>query len=386
MTRTAHRRNALVIGAVVILLAIVSVVVGLLLGQPDSSEPAPQASASPNTIVGQRTLLLQATDARGAAVANVLLGSAPTGGRGALLQLPASLLVPAPAPMPLRLTPGSSDTLAARRGVASLLGVRVDASVIVDRLALAALVDGVGGVPLDIRSPVEIRDAKGVVTQIIPTGARVLDGVTAADYALATLPGESRRDAQERFAQVLTQVLRALPDNSGGMAQLVRSLGSLAKSTVTNDELVAVLEQLQRTAAADELDVAELPTLTVRADAAAVMPWPAGQGAVHRLFPEAATTAPAAEVVAVWQAGASAAQAAAATLALSDAGFTPINVGPTQASATRVYVPDDTPDLIATGTRVAQALGLDGSVVVVGRGARSAGGIVVLVGRDLPAL
>ena len=384
------RTRSVVIAGIVTVLVIASLVVWLILGGGlSSTEDAPAAQPETTTVsTSPGTLLLQATDEHGVAVANALLGTGGTGTRGAELLLPAQLLVPAPSPVTLAATAAATDTLQARNGATSLLGVRIDASVVLDRLALAALVDGVGGVPLSITEPVQVFDAGGRLVQVIPAGPRVLDGVTASTYALTLQPGESETARMRRFRDVLDQVLRALPGTAEGMRQLVLSLGSLAKSTATNDELVAVLSAIQADAAADAIDVRTLPTLVVRADRAAVMQRPEGPSMAARMFPEALMPmgTPTAPVVQVWAAGASGAQAAAAVDRLQGIGVTPVPVGRTDAARTRVLLPDRQPDTVAFGTTVAQALGRTGADVVVDRGAALAGVVQVLIGSDLDGL
>ena len=155
------RARSVVIAGIVTVLVIASLVVWLILGGGlSSTEDAPAAQPETTTVsTSPGTLLLQATDEHGVAVANALLGTGGTGTRGAELLLPAQLLVPAPSPVTLAATAAATDTLQARNGATSLLGVRIDASVVLDRLALAALVDGVGGVPLSITEPVQVFDA-----------------------------------------------------------------------------------------------------------------------------------------------------------------------------------------------------------------------------------
>ena len=148
---------------------------------------------------------------------------------GSRIYLSPILLVPTPLPTPLEATVGSSDTLQARTGVSMVLGVRVDAAVAFNRLALAALVDAVGGVPISVRESVRVTDAAGRTIESVAIGDRTLPGVSAATYALALQPGEQQADRMRRFGEVMERVLAELPDYVESMRQLVLSLGSLAK-------------------------------------------------------------------------------------------------------------------------------------------------------------
>lgn len=390
MRSPALTRAAAIIGIVGVLV-VASLVVRLILGgglAGSATAPEPGVSGTAGASTSQRTLLLQATDESGRAVANVLLGASTAHDAGTELLLPPELLLPTPTPVPISMTTESVDTLQARNGVTALLGVQVDASLVLDRLALAALVDGVGGVPLEIRDPVQEFDDRGRLVAVIPAGARVLDGVTAATYALTLQPGESEDARMSRFRDVFEQVLRDLPGERDAMRQLLLSLGSLAKSTATNDELVDITLALQADAAADAVDVRHLPVVIIRAGRAAVMERPVGPQLAAALFPGslAPSGSPSAPVVQVWAAGASAAQVALALDAISGASATAVAVGRTDPARSRVLVPNSEASTIAFATTVAQALGLDGSHVVVDSGAALADVVQVLVGSDLPAL
>ncbi len=386
------RMRAAIMGAVVVLLVIASVVVGLLLRDQESEpagdespQPAATATAAP---ARQRTLLVQLADDEDQAVGNFLFGTPDHDTEGARLAIPSALLLPALEPVPLVDTPTARDTLQARRGIEAALGLRVDGSVVLDRLALAGLVDGVGGVLVLVEEPVRVRDEQGRVVRTIPAGPQMLDGVTAADYALAQQPGEPESARTSRQEDVLERVLLTLPAGSDELAQLVLSLGSSARSTATNEQLIAVLGDLHAAALEQRLTPGSLPVVTVRARRAATLARPEGPATVTRLFPDAALGSGSigASVVHVWAAGGSTAQVAQAAMQLGHAGFTAVVGGQSADSTTQVLVPDDDPETIALGTQAARALRLDTAVVVRPPGRRLADAVIVLVGRDLPAL
>lgn len=385
MTRSATQRRVIIVAGIFVLLAIALVVIRLLLAEPEpaATELTPLAS-SQRAEGGPRTLLLQVVDDDGVAVANVLLGRRLEGRPPVALILPPTVVLPGREPQPIQFTAASNDTLRARSGVQALLGVRVDASVELGRLALAALVDGSGGIPLEVSEPVFVRDDLGRVTATVPPGARVLDGVTAATYALAVQPGESADARATRFEHVLERIVTALPDDPDAMAQLVLSLGSLAQSTVTNEEFVDLLLGV---GGPDPLVFSALPTVTTRAGVSSVMARPAGPALVARLFPRDSAdplslTAP---IVEVRQAGSSATVMALALDELARGGWTPVPAGVAPDGPSGVVVPQGEPDLLAAATRLATTLGLPRSAVVVDVTAPPSS-LVVLVGRDLPGL
>lgn len=248
MSQTRGRRR----GAIVLVIAVVIIAtaaIGLLLTRTSEDAPLPAPRPSPTSSAAPDrpgTLLLQLKDSAGAAVVNMLLGGDPAEHAGSRLTLPPGLLIPTPTLMPLSSTPGSADTLAAKNGVSTLLLVRVDATLTLDRLALAGLVESVHGISVDVG-----------------LGSLTLDGVSAADYATELKPGESEAVRQERAHAVIVQALRGLPDTDEAMRQLLASLGSLARSTATNDELVPLLEQVHEDALSGSMLQAELPVTVV---------------------------------------------------------------------------------------------------------------------------
>ncbi|MFM8895455.1 MAG: hypothetical protein ACKOE2_08805 [Actinomycetales bacterium] len=190
---------------------------------PDQVGQLPAAVAAAEQVAGrfagrygerQRTLLLLVRDSDGQVTNAVLLATSDERHGASALLIPPSVLVPTPAWASLASTAAGLDTMLSRNAVSMLLGVRVDASLVLDRLALAALVDAVGG---------------------IPSQSRVLDGGSASDYAMEVPARGAESDRIDRFTSVLQSVLGALPVEREEVRQLVISLGSLAKVTQTNE-------------------------------------------------------------------------------------------------------------------------------------------------------
>jgi len=266
-----RRRGAVALVIAVVLLA--SAVIGIMLARSGEREPAvvPQPQPTATELPPRAgTVLLQLKDSAGKAVVNMLLGGEPAEHSGSRLVLPPGLLIPTPEVIPLELTPGSADTLAAKNGISTLLLVRVDATLTLDRLALAGLVEFVNGVTVDLG-----------------LGSVTLDGITAADYATALKAGESEADRQQRAMVIVTQALRGLPDTDESMRQLLASLGSLARSTATNDELVPLLEQIHLDARSGTMLGADLPVTVVASGVtgAVVVKESEARELIARMFP-----------------------------------------------------------------------------------------------------
>ncbi len=401
--KTVWWHSRVVIILIVAVLLVVAMSAIALVSQSDSEQAQPEPSVSVSSIpaapsastsvtpappMGQRTLLLQVMDGQSAAVADVLIATGGQVNGGSQLYLSPITLVPVPMPTPLQATTTSSDTLQAKNGVSMLLGVRVDAAVALNRLALAALVDSVGGVPIAVPFAIEVTDDKGTIIKTVQPGARTLDGVTATTYALTLQPGESQSVRIKRFGEVLSRILPALPADVESMRQLVLSLGSLAKSTATNDELVEILLAVQQEAVAGTMTVSVLPTTTLISDRASVMQRSRGLALVATLMPEALlgpgqSASPRIELV---RAGASLAEVLRVTDALVAAGFTVVDAGRAPNGESRIVIPDASPEAVSVGAEAATALGMAPNTIRIHGGTGSPGAVRVLVGNDLPSL
>ncbi|MGI9137101.1 MAG: hypothetical protein ACR2JS_08630 [Candidatus Nanopelagicales bacterium] len=349
MTQSRGRRR----GAIALVIAVVfaaSGAIGVLLTRSSEQQavPAPQPTPTATAMpVNSGTLLLQLKDSTGQAVVNALLGGEPDLHAGSALSLPPGLLIATPAVMALAATPGSADTLAAKNGISTSLLVRVDATLTLDRLALAGLVESVNGVTVDLG-----------------LGSVTLDGVTAADYATSLRPGDSEADRQLRAQAVITQALRGLPENDEAMRQLLASLGSLARSTATNDELVPLLEQIRLDALSGTMLKGDLPVTVVTSGAtdAVVVDRSRAQAVLEEMFPTdilSTGQTPLPRVV-LEAAGASAGYALKVRRQLTDAGVAVIDGGVSAAPlrVSRVLLNAAVPRSRDLGFSIAESLGL----------------------------
>ena len=349
MTQSRGRRR----GAVALVIAVVfaaSAAIGVLLTRSteQQADPAPQPTPTATAMpTNSGTLLLQLKDSAGQAVVNIVLGGEPGEHAGSALSLPPGLLVPTPAVMALGATPGSNDTLAAKNGISTSLLVRIDATLTLDRLALAGLVESVNGVTVDLG-----------------LGSVTLDGVTAADYATSLRRGDVEADRQARAQAVITQALRGLADNDEAMRQLLASLGSLARSTATNDELVPLLEQIRLDALSGTMLRSELPVTVVASGSTdtVVIDQPRARAVVEALFPTDILTTgqtPLPRVV-LEAAGASAGYALKVRRQLTEAGVAVVDGGVSAAPlrVSRVLLNAAVPRSRDLGFSIAESLGL----------------------------
>ena len=254
-----------------------------------TASPSDPAPAPPAPDVG--VLLLQVLDATGYASVNVAIGVTPPAKRPrtSLLEIPPTLLVPAgESTVPLGRTPLQPDTLAAVDGVRRELRLDIDAGLEVDRLAFAGWVDGVNGVWLFVDDTFVTRPTSpDEEPRTVRPGWTRLDGLTATEYVLATLPGETAQEHHARAMEVVETVIARMPETPERMRQLVTSLGSLAQSTVPTDDLVPFLLRVRADIRFGRVDRAVLPVEVVRGGIrGASIPAPRAWVMLKRLFPD----------------------------------------------------------------------------------------------------
>lgn len=325
MEAQSHRRRWMVLGVVVVVVAI-GAVLSSALTQGGTPAAVPSASATPSASgapvkpspKAQRTLLLQVRDDDRRIIYSNLLATSYGAIEGARMSLPSDLLVPVPAWTTLRFTGDANDTLQSQHAVEQLLGVDVDISLVLDRLALTGLYDAT-------LEPALAAKAKAST-----------DIDTWINRALANFPAQT--------------------EDAG---QLLLSLGHMARSSASNADLVDLLIALRKDARAELLTPVKLPVQPVRAGAAISVERAAADTTMQQHFARTMLTPGQASTprVLLVPAGASATQLAQATQALLDAGMTviPGAVG-APLEATRISVPDT---LLSAriGTQIANALG-----------------------------
>jgi hypothetical protein len=353
---------------VVVIVVLASAITGLLLtrervgtDQPVASPtatppptPTPVASARPTPasvlpLADQRqvTFLLTVRDDDRAVVSAVLVGVGGDTGFVAQLVLPPDLLLPTTPPMRLAEADDPTGAQTAEEPLETLLGVQVDAIIDLDRLAWGGLVDAMGG--------------------------RV-DAETAA--------------RPEAFVDVLDDVLGGLPYDAQRVGQLLTGLGSMARTTVTNEDASALLALAGRQVRGGSVRRASLPVVTVRSGprpASVVDPIPADR-TVRMLFPEALLEPGHAGPVRVvlQRAGATLGALTAARVDLAAAGFGVI-VDPTElelAASTVILVPRASDEARSRGLDVAEELGLPASTVVVDESPTAVVDVRVVLGPD----
>ena len=382
--RMLLRRVGLPVLAVLVVVALVMGVVHLLAGRGGGGGAASAAAAR-----SQETLLIQVTG-EGRTATDAVLTGRDTDGKGATaLLLPTGLITDAPGvgAVPFGETTRLPDPATAGEALSDQLGVLVDGVWRLDQNALARLVDGVGGVTVDVGTDVQGPDGSVVVAR---GDKQQLSGEQAAAYASVLGSKEVEQVRSARFADVLRALLVKLPTDSGQVKDLVASLGGDAASTWDAQRVADHLQVLAAQQRDGGLDVQSLP----------VKPIDSGSdSSTFRLDSDAATAmvkdefagsqppkASGVEVRALVENGVGTpglvekarARLVAARLAFVNGG----NASSFDHDRSVVVISDDTTKSRAQGAAVAAALGLPASAVEVSDRGQSVADVVVVLGKD----
>jgi len=356
-------RVTALVAAIVIL---ATAVAGVILSRNEVQRAAPEDASiftpAPDLLPVEKqrqvTLLIQIRDKGKDVASNVLIGAGGDLGFVSELVLPRNLLLPTSPPVQLKDVDGPRGPVSAQGPLQVLLNVQIDATIELDRLAWVGLIDSTGA-----------------------------------------LEDPQQGESTGSFPLVVSKVLAKLPKDEGTLGQLLTSLGSMAPTTVTNEDashLLAVIGEALRT-----LPVRQeaLPVTFIRGGASpvATAKQPEAGRLVAELFPKAPLKPGHSGLprLVIERAGASLGSVIKAQQALARAGFGVLAgqeagaLGATPAPApsgttrTVVYVPVDTPAARGLGRDAAAALGLPVSVVVVDPSPAAAVDVRVALGSDV---
>lgn len=228
--------------------------------RPDRHAGSPTSSPGARERT-QQTLLLQLTD-RGVAVKSALFAHDPVTKSGAVVLIPSSVIARAAgASMPFGNVIHVSDPDTSRTALADLVGVRVDASWILDGQALAALVDRLGGVDVDVDSDVTRPTSDGGTEVVVAAGRQHLSGEKVV--ALTTGADGLELARLARFDAVIAGLLAALPQEAASFEPLLASLGPGSRLSVPAAQLAAMLRGLADDARAESLPRQALPVTPI---------------------------------------------------------------------------------------------------------------------------
>jgi anionic cell wall polymer biosynthesis LytR-Cps2A-Psr (LCP) family protein len=254
-----RRRRTRTTTAGIVALALVAAVVATLVVrkavEPDKADPVHTRT--------QVTMLMLVRRADGKAAASVLLAHDPGTDKASMAFIPPTVRVLAPAvgsgPYENVLALGGAK--AARDAVAELLGVTVDHDWTLTPAALAALVDRVGTIEVDVDVDVLQPAGGGRSVVLLNTGSQKVDGARAAVYATYVAPGEAVLAAMPRLQRVVEGILEALPETPTTTTVLSTLQGS--KSSLDAPRLTGFLESLAAALEAEQVSFATLPVVAI---------------------------------------------------------------------------------------------------------------------------
>ena len=236
MTQPQHRFPWRLMGLLAAAVIVVTVGAGLLLARSPGTPPAPpMGTATPSSTVTlpvpdgreQNTILLQVRGRDRRVESSILLGFGGDSSVVSALVIPTTLQLPTQPPVTIAGVDGPSGPVGAQQPLGTLLGVRIDETVEMDRLAWAGLIDAIG---------------------------------------TSTLRGMEGRDVPG----ALEPVLGALPADRERVGQLLTSLGSMARTSMPNETTSRLLAALGDRVRHQGLRVQILPVSVVRAGGAPV--------------------------------------------------------------------------------------------------------------------
>ena len=309
--------------------ALVAVTVASVAVAGRGSSPAnPAASATATTAVSDSSLLVSLRDE--GQISSAQVQGFRQGGSAAGVLLPSRLILDVRAGGSRPLSQLAEETVV--QPISDALGVRIDAAWSLQRLALAGLVDAVDGIVV-ITDVSFVRASPTGVTEVITPGEHRLNGLTAAAYATYLGVGEDESARLARFSAVLNAAILALPSDPKQVAEIVASLGSTSRVSLTIEQLTDRLLAWQEALRTDRSPATKVPTTEI----------PLGSIPAYRVAPVLAN-------------------------ALMDRDFGTLRLRPGPASPTRVLLRNASGTLGAT-IKVRQTLEQAGFVVLTGAAA-----------------
>ena len=259
-TRRGRPSARVIVAIVAVVVAVV--VVGMLVLRVVRGGDEPVPEPLPTLGSEQATLLIQVRDDAELGADNMVVGV--DGGLPAAQVLVASQLLvdlPPSGPQTLARTARSVNRSASQDALRDLLSLRVDGTLSLARLALAGMVDFVGGITVDVDATITATDEQtGQKVVVVPAGTQHLDGTAAASYALAWLPGEPESARLDRYSQVMTATVAALPASVLRIEQMLTSLGGSARTTTSTSQVARFLLRMRAGVLAGDQRVQVLAT------------------------------------------------------------------------------------------------------------------------------
>ena len=383
------RKRWVVVATVVAVVLVLGLVAAWWLGR-DEGPPPP----SPVTVRTERTLTLSLAEPGEAATSGALLVADPNAASADAVLVPSRVFVDGPTPegIPFGDTVLLGSVAAPGNALADTLDVVVDGTWQLSSPALSGLVDGVGGVLVDVDSQVLTPGADNGPQRVLLAAGdqQLLTGPQAVGFAQYLAPGEPEEARLARLGQVLDQLTRRLPASQPELTALLAQTAADAQITGIPDQLAAFLVAFGDVAREGEAGFQVLPTnpLETGGPNPALITDPAGAEQLRRTVLSGSVPTGAAgtdiEVLVQNGVGTPGLEQEAADLLRAD-GYQFLNGGNAASfdnKQTDVLIPDATPASVELGYAVAELLGVPRSAVRTTDQGSSVADVIVVLGAD----
>jgi len=129
--------------------------------------------------------------------------------------------------------------------IATATGIRIDGTITLQRLAIAGLVDSVDGVEVNAKAGLLV-SGPDEDPLYVPPGQQRLDGQHAAGYAMFQQFIEDESALFSRTNEVIRAIFNNVPIESGALDETLASLGSLARSDISTQDISDFFLSLNR--------------------------------------------------------------------------------------------------------------------------------------------
>lgn len=383
-----RRKRSILIISVVVLVALVGGLVVWLQSRGGDAAPPP-ASTGRTT----HSLTLTLAEPGQEASSGALLVADPTDATASGVLIPSHVYVTGPTPdgVPFGETVQLGSAGAPGEALASTLDVIVDNTWQLSSDELAALVDAVDGVVVDVDSDVVVNE-NGQKKIVIASGdAQLLNGQQAAQFAQYRAPGEPEEVRLARFRQVVEQLIRRMPTSSEDVTKLLHENKADRVITSPTTELANFLVAFGNVARSGDAEFQSLPTRPLPSVGHGIeASTPDDEGVAQLRESELAGIVPPGvggqQIDVMVQNGVGTPGIEQdASKQLTDAGFKFVNGGNANSfnyDKSVVVIPDATEASVAVGQKVANALGLPDSAVKVGNQGSNVADVIVILGAD----
>jgi len=144
------------------------------------------------------------------------------------------------------------------KAISGALGIPIDGSIYLQRLAYAGLVDSIGGITIVSENLFRVSEP-GELPRYVRAGTSLLEGSDAAGYAMLQSKFETTDEFMARGNQVLRAVFENLQGDQERIDEIFSALGSIARSNVPTASIAQLIIELRASNLWPSADISRLP-------------------------------------------------------------------------------------------------------------------------------